>query len=674
MTFDEYLASPVSLLKGVGPARQEVLRACGIGTFKDVLLLLPRRYRVRGAPGPIEALAAGESGAAGGEVKSASVSGRGRRRNLRVQVCDGTGQAELLLFGRGFMKGTFRKGRLVTFQGKVTETTGRKQLLSPDFHLEGDAGPGFPGLVPVYSLPAGIFPRMFSGWVDRILSGLPGSRDWMDDAGLDAAGMMPLAHALVLSHCPSSPEEAEAARRRIAYEEFFSLQFELALERLGRKKGARLPSLVPASLDRIYESGLPFRLTEAQERARNDIRTDLESGEPMHRLLQGDVGSGKTVVALYPLLAAALSGGQAALMAPTEILARQHAELIGRLLAGSGIGSTLIRAGLPAAEVRGVLDDPSTGIVVGTHTLIQKRITFRDLKVCVIDEQQKFGVRQRWDLRQKGRDPHILVMTATPIPRTLALTLYGELDLSVLDGMPPGRLPVSTRTAPSLDSAELVSWIESELSGGGRAFMVCPLVSESDRLDLEAAVQVHQRMKGDYGSRYGVALLHGGMKQAEKDRAVDAFRSGEKRLLVTTVVVEVGMDIPDATGVVILDAWRFGLSQLHQIRGRVGRGRKQSSCYLVGEPPTEAGRERVSIIAGRSDGFRIAEEDLKMRGPGEPSGIRQHGLPPLRAGDYINDLDLLAGAQRDARSCAARGSPVTGRLFDDHGPFRTWIG
>ena len=671
MTFEAYLASPVALLKGVGPARETMLHDSGIRTFREILLLLPRRYRRRNEPGSIGSLAAGTMGTASGEVKSASLSGRGRRRDLRVQVADATGRVELILFGRGFLKGSFRRGRKVTFQGKITDARDRLQVLSPDFSLDGDAGPGFPGLLPVYALPDKIFPRMFAGWVVQVLSDLPEEKEWMDEAGLDAAGRITLSRALRQIHHPASPEEVEAARRRIAYEEFFSLQLELARERLQRKRSTVVPKIVSPRLEKTYRKLLPFELTGAQERARDDIRIDLDSGDPMHRLLQGDVGSGKTVVALYPLLAAALVGGQAALMAPTEILSRQHAAWIARLLEGSGVGCTLIRAGMPGPELEAILNDRSTGIVVGTHTLIQKRVRFRDLQVCVIDEQQKFGVRQRWNLRQKGRDPHILVMTATPIPRTLSLTLYGELDLSVLDSMPPGRLPVATRTASSLESGELTAWLEDELTAGGRVFIVCPLVSESERLDLEAAVQVHRRMRGEYDSRFGVALLHGGMSRMEKERAIDAFRSGERRLLVTTVVVEVGVDIPDATGVLILDAWRFGLSQLHQIRGRVGRGGKQSFCHLVGEPTTEAGRDRIAVIAGGNDGFRIAEEDLRMRGPGEPA---PHGLPPLQAGDFIGDVDLLAAAQRDARFCASRGIDVPGRLFGAASPFRTWIG
>jgi len=474
---------------------------------------------------------------------------------------------------------------------------------------------------------------------------------------------MPLAEALWKAHRPAARGEAEAARRRIAYEEFFAIQLDLARERRKRKERGAAAAGLPPSLDETYRSALPFELTAAQQRSVGEIRADLESGEPMHRLLQGDVGSGKTAVALYPLLAAALGGGQGAFMAPTEVLAEQHAAVLTRLLEPLDMKPFFLRAGMKGREIEEILSRRSTRIVVGTHALIQKRVLFKDLKVCVIDEQHKFGVRQRWRLREKGLDPHILVMTATPIPRTLALTLYGELDISVLDSLPPGRRPIETKAAVSLEDPGLRARIESDLSGGGRVFVVCPLINESEKLDLEAAVRVHAGLEKEYGGTFGVALLHGAMDRERKADALRDFRSGRKPLLVTTVVVEVGVDVPEASTVVIMDAWRFGLSQLHQIRGRVGRGGRASRCYLAGEPATDAGRKRIDIILGERNGFRIAEEDLKMRGPGEVTGLRQHGLPPLRAGDWVADVDLVAAAREDARACIDRGPGECRSLF-----------
>jgi len=703
-----YLDRPISELKGVGPSREAALGAQGIVCFRDVLLLLPRCYRVRPESGPIAGLVAGTTGAARGRVRRASPSGWGRRKNLRVHMIEATdvddrgtdrpaagGPAaenptvELMLFGRAYLKRSFEPGRVVLFQGKVTEGRTGLQILAPDYHFEDEPGVGFPGIVPVYSLPKEIFPRHFQGWIAQVLAGLPAGVDWRLEAHrgvpaaagggalerfLPARGLLGLTESLRRVHAPATLEEAEQARRRLAYEEFFALQLGLARGRARRSTPTGSTVRLPATLDRDFTSALPFTLTEAQQRAVSEIRRDLASRRPMHRLLQGDVGSGKTVVALYPLWAAALAGGQAALMAPTEVLARQHHQVLSRLLAESGIEPVFLQAGLSSAALQQVLNDRSATIFIGTHALIQNRVLFRDLRVCVVDEQHKFGVRQRWNLALKGRQPHVLIMTATPIPRTLALTLYGELDISLLDALPPGRQPVETCTAPSLDDPEMLAWIEQELAAGGRVFVVCPLVQESDHLDLEAAVQVWRRLSALFGKRCTVELLHGRQDGATKYAALEAFRSGRAPLLVTTVVVEVGVDVPQASTVVITDAWRFGLSQLHQIRGRVGRGARTSRCYLLGSPATEAGERRIEILLGEQSGFRIAEEDLKMRGPGELCGMRQHGLPPLRAGDYLADLDLMIAAREDAHRWVEGGCGCCPALFDGERDFKAWIG
>ncbi|MHC4946258.1 MAG: ATP-dependent DNA helicase RecG, partial [Planctomycetota bacterium] len=566
------------------------------------------------------------------------------------------------------------------FQGKVTKKDDVLQLLSPDYHLEGDPGQGFPGLIPVYSLPSELFPRTFHRMIDEILAGLQKEpvADWRESSELPEREFMSLDQALRSVHRPGSPAEAEAARRRIAYEEFFSFQLGLAMQRAKRKGagGGAKKRKVPRTLDATYQKCLPFELTRAQQAAVHEIKQDLESPHPMHRLLQGDVGSGKTAVALFPLLAAALSGGQAALMAPTEVLAGQHFHVLESLLAPAGILPVLLPAGQSKNTVKKMLDHPDAKIVVGTHALIQERVVFPDLRTCVIDEQHKFGVRQRWNLKAKGPEPDVLVMTATPIPRSLALTLYGELDITVLDMLPPGRKPVRTETVKSLDDDDLQAWIEEEIETKGRIFFVCPLIHESEKLDLEAAVRLHARLKKQFEPLCKVGLLHGNLSQKEKTKAILDFRDGKTLLLVTTVVVEVGVDVPEASTVVILDAWRFGLAQLHQIRGRVGRGERPSRCYLVGEPTTDAGEERLRILVGTSDGFRIAEEDLKMRGPGEALGLKQHGLPALRAGDYVGDLDLMTAARDDARRFLASSavSNLQGFLFPIDRQSTTWIG
>ena len=466
-----------------------------------------------------------------------------------------------------------------------------------------------------------------------------------------------------LAHRPSSLQEADKARRRIAYEEFFAFQLGLAVKDAEREAAHGEPASVGCALplqkiDEAYGKCLPFDLTRAQIGAVKVIKRDLEKHAPMHRLLQGDVGSGKTVVALYPLLAAALGGGQAALMAPTEVLAKQHHGALSRLLRPVGIEPVFLRAGLSGKEARRLLHAPSTGIVVGTHALIQERIGFRSLSACVIDEQHKFGVRQRRNLKSKGVEPDVLVMTATPIPRSLALTLYGELDITTLDELPPGRIPVETRAVQTLYDPEVLSRLDQEIISNGRVFFVCPLIHESEKMDLEAAVELHKKLEQRFKGRCNVALLHGAMPSPNKALALDRFRAGCDPFLVTTVVVEVGVDVPDASTVVILDAWRFGLAQLHQIRGRVGRGSRPSMCFLVGTPSTRAGSERLRVITESSNGFHIAEEDLKMRGPGEFLGLRQHGLTSLKAGDIIADLDLMVAARDDARVMVSSGAAL----------------
>ncbi len=677
----EVLDQSVTVLKGIGPARAKALAAEGITTCKDILLCLPRRYKVRPETGPLSALEEGLAGAAQGQVKKARVFGRGRRRNLRVEIEEDGHGVELVLFGRGYLTGSFKQGRAVAFQGKITRDRGILQCLAPDYHLEGDPGQGFPGLIPVHSLPAGLFPRTFHRMIDHLLMELDGAApaDWREAAGLGDRGFMDLFCALRAAHRPRSLEEAEAARRRLAYEEFFVFQYGLALQRKARQgipaQGDRARA-IPRNTDALYKKCLPFELTGAQARVLEEIREDLASKAPMHRLLQGDVGSGKTVVALYPLLAAASAGGQGAIMAPTEVLAAQHFKTLTGLLDPIGLAPVFLRAGLSSREVKALLNGPEARIFVGTHALIQDRVAFRDLRACVIDEQHKFGVRQRSNLKAKGREPDILVMTAPPIPRSLALTLYGELDVSVLDAMPPGRRPVATRVVPALDDAALTAWLDEELATKGRAFFVCPLVQESEKVDLEAAVVLHRHLERRYAGRCAIGLLHGRMAPEAKERALEAFRTGERTFLVTTVVVEVGVDVPEASTVVILNAWRFGLAQLHQIRGRVGRGSRPSRCYLVGEATTETGRARVGIIEATSDGFQIAEEDLRMRGPGEVLGLRQHGLIAFKAGDFVADVDLMTAARDDARRVTQSGRtlPMEDFLFPVQEQRTPWIG
>lgn len=668
------LDTPLQFLKGVGPRRAEALQRMGLTTARDLLFHLPRRYDDATTVRPIASLQIGEDASILGRVRSQGIiPTRAGLRIFQAILQDGSGMITCSWPGQPWVERKLREGDLVLATGPVKFFHGR-QLQPREFTVldragasgpaqvrvgEGGEGPEAPSGTVFVSYPASeelpqwVLREIFARHLDRLLP-LAREEEYLDPGTLRELGLPGLEEALRRLHRPSSLAAAEEGRRRLAFDEFFFLQ--LMQARLRHRESVREPGIVFSRTNRLIRplhDALPFRLTGAQARVLREIVEDMTSPRRMHRLVQGDVGSGKTVVALFAMLLAAESGHQAALMAPTELLAEQHHRTITGLLAGAGVEMevVLLTGRMGVAERRRALEviaDGGASLVVGTHALIQEGVAFRRLGLVVVDEQHRFGVRQRMALGAHGR-PDVLVMSATPIPRSMALTLYGDLDLSLLDELPPGRTPVRTVLKSASRRAEAYRAVEKELAAGRQGYVVFPLVAESEKVELRAATQEFERLSAEVFPGRRLGLLHGQLPPDEKDRVMRAFRDGEIDLLVATSVIEVGIDVPNATVMVVEHAERFGLSQLHQLRGRVGRGSGESLCILVAEPGG-AWQDRLPIFRDTTDGFEIARADLRIRGQGDLFGSQQHGRDPvLRFADLARDEDLLVKAQHLAR-------------------------
>lgn len=654
--------TPVEALPGVGPRRAELLARLGLKTLRDLVFHFPSRYYDCRQFVPLGKLPAHAAVTVQGTVTGIR-SYRSAHRGisvLEVRLADPSGRAVLVWFGQPYRAGEFRIGDVVVAAGRAAPD-GRPRVRVEEFEVLQDGREArlpAAGLVPGYPTTEGLgkrfLRRLVSRAVDRAADRMP---ETLPQELRVRRSLPGIAEALRGIHRPASPEEAERARRRFAYEEFFALQLRLAL---ARRRGARFPGRplpVSAAMDFRIRRLFPFKLTGAQERAVGEIRRDLTAGPPMNRLLQGDVGSGKTVIAAYALLAAVGNRAQGALLAPTEILAEQHARTFGELLVRSRVRLALLAGGLPArrrAELLGRLAAGDVDLVVGTHALLEDDVRFRDLALVVVDEQQKFGVLQRAALGRKGTRPHLLVMTATPIPRTLALALYGDLDVTVLDERPPGRREVVTLYVPPAGRPAKYAFIRRQLAEGRQAYFVCPRVEESEREDFSSAARMVEEVRREF-PEFQAALLHGRMRPEEKQAAMEAFRSGQVRILVSTIVIEVGVDVPNASIMVIDRCERFGLSQLHQLRGRIGRGPHPSYCILFGER-----NGRIDAFVSTTDGFRIAEADLRLRGAGEVLGTRQSGFPEFRAARLAEDGPILEAARADAFAWVERDPALLG--------------
>lgn len=655
--YPEALNTEVSALKGVGPARARALAKLGIRTLGDFVRFYPRTYEDRTRFVPIAELKPGQAVCVSAMVSGAPWVYRARsgRELVKVQATDGVGLLEITFFNRSYVKNQLLPGKTYVFFGEVAGSARRPEMINPIFEPADKPLRALGRIVPIYPLSAGLNQSFLASCVRRALRALgdtppdPLPRDVQQTQGLSS-----LRYALENIHFPSSPKALEIARRRLVFEELFIFSAALVWLRRGRKASRGRP-FGEHDLGEFYDK-LPFTLTGAQKRAIQEAVSDMRRGVPMSRLVQGDVGSGKTVVAAACCWYAWKSGCQSAFMAPTEILASQHEKTLSTLLEPHGIRVALLTGSLPARRKRTVLEQIQLGevdVVVGTHALISEGVTFFDLGLVVTDEQHRFGVDQRSALSRKGEHPHVLVMSATPIPRTLALILYGDLDISVIDELPPGRTPVSTYVVGEGMRDRIYNFVRKLVSEGRQVYIVCPMVEEDEtgELDLKSVTEYARRLQNEVFPDLSVGLVHGKLRPAEKDAVMAAFAAGEIDILVATTVIEVGVDVPNATLMIIENAERFGLSQLHQLRGRVGRGKHQSYCILFeGGSGGEIARERLKIFTETTDGFKIAEEDLRLRGPGDFFGSRQHGLPMLRIASLVTDMQTLSEAQAAARA------------------------
>lgn len=648
------LFSPVTDLRGVGAVRARQLQKLSIRTIYDLLALFPRAYEDRTNLVPIAELQSEQAACFRAFIVSEPRTSRVRKgmELTRVQAADETGRVTLVFFNQSYVKDSLRYAEEYYFYGRMDESYGR-QITNPDFEKVGLKNESTNCILPVYPLSAGLSNRFMLSLIRQALDACGGAlAEILPESVRRQYRLCGVQAAYENVHRPQSVQALEQAKRRLVFEEFFIFSYGLAALR-AKRAGTGAEPYDCGGLSAFY-SLLPFRLTDAQARAIDEICGDLQSGRVMNRLVQGDVGSGKTLVAAAACLLAVQNGRQAALMAPTEILAQQHYDGLTRLFAPLGVRILLLTGSMSAAAKREAAERIASGdaqLVIGTHALFSERIVFSALGLVVADEQHRFGVAQRSALAAKGASPHLLVMSATPIPRTLALIAYGDLDLSCIDELPPGRQPVDTFLVGEDMRARINGFIRKQCAQGHQVYIVCPAVEEDDGNDLKSAQVWAQTLQTAVFPDLKVGLLHGKMKGPEKEQTLGAFSRKELDILVATTVVEVGVDVPNATLMVVENAERFGLSQLHQLRGRVGRGGAKSYCVLFSSSKSAQTQERLRALCKTNDGFQIAQEDLAMRGPGDFFGSRQHGLPLFRAASLQMDLQTLKDAQQAAAGC-----------------------
>jgi ATP-dependent DNA helicase RecG len=663
----QLLSNSCQYLKGVGPARAVILKKLGIESVDNLLTHYPRKYYDRRDLRKIADLKPELEVTFLGQILTVSQRRMKQGRTMvAAAIGDDTGIIQVVWFNQPYIGNLLKPGRDCLCSGELTYYQGARQVVNPEFELLGDGldeqllSTG--RIVPVYPLTRGLSQRFLRGLVARTLEQYRSAiGDNLPPAMIETLGLQSRYQALLNIHFPEGADAYKQARRRLKLEELFYLQLLFSLQRKKRSTRSIHPLFdLSFDLEKRFLASFPFQLTAAQRRVLSEIHSDLTGRRGMNRLLQGDVGSGKTVVAGAALLAAVEAGYQAVLMVPTEVLAVQHFHSLRAPLRAAGIEAALLIGAVKAGEKRKLQRAIASGqvqLVIGTHAVIQEAVEFEKLGLVVIDEQHRFGVRQRAALLGGAPHPHLLVMTATPIPRTLALTAYADLDLSVIDELPPGRLAVKTQLVPVEKREKMYEFIRAEVEKGARAYLLYPLIEESENQDLQAAVSEYEKLSAGVFDGIPMGLMHGKKSFDEKTAVMEAFASGETRLLVTTTVIEVGIHVPEATLMVVHHPERFGLSQLHQLRGRVGRGDRPGYCFLVEtEGCSHDARRRLNVFCKTSDGFKIAEEDLKNRGPGEFFGVRQHGVPGFKLANPLADRDLVEAASRSVKELM-RGDP-----------------
>lgn len=642
---------PISCLKGIGEQREKKLNKLGIYTIEDLITHYPRDYKDRSRLTKIVELEMDTENTFLACCKGSGESiTHGRFTLTRLRVSDESGEIGLLWYNQPYMKTALNPGEWYLFTGKLQKKYGRKEVSVSEWER---IGTHFAGgrIIPVYSSVEGISQKMLRGLMEAALELVQGglSEDlppWIRKEYQLAERNFSIQEI----HFPKTEESFYDARRRLVFEELFILQgalFSLKAYLQQEKKGVVMKK---KKAIQVFQNTLPFQLTNAQKRVLTELENDMSTGKQMNRLIQGDVGSGKTAVAMAASYWVIQNGYQSVLMAPTEVLAQQHYHSFTAAFENAGITTVLLTGGQPAKEKKAALEKVASGeaaMIIGTHAVIQKGVEYHKLGLAITDEQHRFGVRQRGALNQKGEMPHILVMTATPIPRTLAIILYGDLDVSIIDELPPGRQKIDTLAVTSSYYERIYSFIEKLVQEGRQAYVICPMIEENEKLDLQSVLSYTEALQGKL-SQCNVACVHGKMKPKEKQEVMDCFAKGEIQVLVATTVIEVGINVPNAVIMLIENAERFGLAQLHQLRGRVGRGSEKSYCILVSDTKTSIAKQRLKALTDSEDGFAISEMDLKLRGPGEFFGTRQHGLPELNIANMYQDMPIVIEAQKAA--------------------------